>query len=165
MIKILAVSDTHRSIDNLRAAIELNPDVDYVFHMGDGIADLDAVDIPVPYEKIIRVRGNCDLNRAPWQIVESIGGCRILAVHGHVHDVKESIDRLVYTALDLGIDAVFFGHTHRPIGRYEEGVFMLNPGSLADKIPTYAIVTLDGGKFTAEHRALTPFECSPVKLI
>ena len=157
MTKILTVSDTHRSLENLQAAIELNPDADYIFHMGDGIADLDSFDLPIPSERIIRVSGNCDLNRAPWQIVQTVNGLRILVLHGHVHDVKQSLDKLVYTALDIGADAVFFGHTHRPVGRYEEGIFLLNPGSLASQLPTYAIVTIKNGEFKSEHRVLAVY--------
>lgn len=157
MTKILAVSDTHRSLDNLQSALSLNPDADYVFHMGDGITDLESFDLPIPPDHIICVRGNCDLNRAPWQIVKTVDGMRILVLHGHVHDVKQSLDKLVYTALDMGVDAVFFGHTHRPVGRYEEGVFLLNPGSLASELPTYAIVTIENGEFKSEHRVLAVY--------
>lgn len=87
-------------------------------------------------DKIIAVRGNCDsevdqmvlsftlAEPSAWIFAE---GCRILAAHGHRHNlasIRESAD------LAEG-DAFLSGHTHVPTACLHEGVHMWNPGSLS----------------------------------
>ena len=49
--------------------------------------------------------------------------------------------------------AALFGHTHVPVNRTEEGVLLLNPGSIGYG-GTYALLTEKDGKLSAELKEL-----------
>ena len=55
---------------------------------------------------------------------------RILLTHGHRYGVKEDLQRLTYAALEQACAVALFGHTHEPFLAREQGVLLLNPGSL-----------------------------------
>jgi predicted phosphodiesterase len=74
----------------------------------------------------------------------SFGPHRLLAVHGHLQDVKFGYDRLSYYAGDQQATIALFGHTHRPCVEWLGGVLLLNPGALMDG--RYAELLLDGDK-------------------
>jgi len=116
------ISDTHGLLHP--GALEALRGSDLILHAGDvgGEAILTELESVAP---VVAVRGNTD--RGPFgsslpdtQVVEVAG------IHLYVlHDVA---------ALDLrpeaaGMDAVIFGHSHRPEVREERGVLYFNPGS------------------------------------
>ena len=115
---------------------------DAVFHLGD--YDSDArwlerrLDTPV-----IAVAGNCDMfSDRPRMARASFGPHRLLAVHGHLQDVKYGYDSLSYYAEDQQATIALFGHTHRPFTGWVGGVMLLNPGALMDGC--FAELLLDG---------------------
>ena len=76
------------------------------------------------------------------------------------HIVSMDITGVIDEAKDRGCNAVFFGHTHKPLLETIDGVLALNPGSLTyprqrGRRPSYAIVNLDQtGHLTAELKHL-----------
>ena len=62
--------------------------------------------------------------------------------HGHIHRVKYGLYELVCAARERKADLVLFGHTHKPLQEYEDGLYLLNPGSLHGAEGTYGIVDL-----------------------
>ena len=57
-------------------------------------------------------------------------------------------DQLVEAAREKGCNAVFFGHIHVPVLEEEDGVLLVNPGSLAfprqrGRRPSYAVLETD----------------------
>ena len=60
---------------------------------------------------------------------------------GSVYGVKTDPLRVVYAARERGADILLYGHTHRPLTDYEDGLHILNPGSLRAG-GTYGVVDL-----------------------
>lgn len=94
------------------------------------------------------VRGNCDAEVdgmvLSFDVLTpeksfNINGLSLYATHGH-HLDEVNLE---------GIDVVLYGHTHIPTKELNEGVWLLNPGSLS--IPKegscYSYMTLDGRMF------------------
>ncbi len=57
---------------------------------------------------------------------------RIAITHGHTENVDVTLQNLVYLAQEYECRAVCFGHTHVPINEIENGIRLLNPGSLSN---------------------------------
>ena len=53
----------------------------------------------------------------------------ILCTHGHRYGVKSSDGALVERALKVNARILLYGHTHEPVTRYEDGLYIMNPGS------------------------------------
>lgn len=74
------------------------------------------------------VDGNCDYGSNKI-IIKELFNKKIMVTHGDIFNVKYNYDRLIYKALENGVDVVFFGHTHAPTYFKEEGIIFLNPGA------------------------------------
>lgn len=143
-MKVLVVSDNHGDRDVLVDLINTyEGKVDKFFHCGD--SELEATDSV--WNTMLTVRGNCDYDPAyPDTRVTKVGSETILQVHGHLHDVKFTMNTLLYTAKEVGANFAFFGHTHELAVEYVDGILFLNPGSIRlprgqyASIKTYAIV-------------------------
>ena len=95
-----------------------------------------------------KVRGNCDFDaRFPDSVVVTVDGKTVLAVHGHEHDVKQTLMALYYSAKEKSADIVLFGHSHLYGAEMKDGILFVNPGSTMQprggKKPTYAVVEWD----------------------
>jgi putative phosphoesterase len=132
-VRFLVLSDTHgdktgmvRALDYLDAL-----KADALLHLGDFDADADFLgrELRLP---VTAVSGNCDAFRSmrPTEEILEVEGLRLLLTHGHRYGVKENLQRLLYAALERDCAAALFGHTHEPHLSREEGVLLLNPGSL-----------------------------------
>ena len=94
------------------------------------------------------VRGNCDYDeRFPSSLLIDVQGKSVLVVHGHEHDVKQSLLGLYYNAQETEADIVLFGHSHLYGAEMKEGILFLNPGSTklprGGKEASYAVVDWD----------------------
>jgi putative phosphoesterase len=151
MATIGIVADTHvprrlaRLPRNLAAALR---GVDLILHAG----DLDSNRVLIELAEIAPVQavaGNADLFRhgLPLTRVIELEGQRIGLVHGHggwakyltgkVRDwlgYREEYYLSIVAQSFGGVDAIVFGHTHRPHCEVRSGVLLFNPGSVA---PTY----------------------------
>lgn len=56
--------------------------------------------------------------------------------------MKSDLFRVVCAAKERGADVLLYGHTHVPMTDYEDGLYILNPGSL--RSGTYGVVDLSG---------------------
>ena len=113
-MKVLIVSDTHKSHRNLDLIIEREAPIDMLIHLGDveGCADyIEAVaDCPVHI-----VRGNNDFfSELPAEEEFFIEGQHVFITHGHYYYVSMNEERLKQEARGRGADIVMYGHTHRP---------------------------------------------------
>ena len=132
MCKILVISDVHGRLRDLRWVLN-NETADAMFYLGDGLYDLNAAlelrKEPVPYP-IYRVAGNCDVNYSePSEGMAPFGGVLFFYTHGHRYGVKSSDGALVERALKVNARILLYGHTHEPVTRYEDGLYIMNPGS------------------------------------
>lgn len=131
-MRIIVISDTHGSFHALESVFLRNSDADWFIHLGDGERDLDGflAENPQFTPKVVHVCGNCDpCSLSPGFFILPVGGHRIYATHGHTFGVKSSIEILKRTARENGCDIVLYGHTHIRFNGYDDGLYILNPGS------------------------------------
>jgi putative phosphoesterase len=132
-MKILVLSDSHSGLSFMRRCIEgVMPDV--VIHLGDHYDDGEAMQEEYPNLRFYRVPGNCDRYRASSALaetlVEIVGGVKLYMTHGHNHEVKRTLVRLLADARAMNAAAALYGHTHCPdCHREDDGLWVLNPGS------------------------------------
>lgn len=143
--RIVVISDSHGDTDALRRVLEQQPTARAIFHLGDGAREMESL-AETCSAPVYQVLGNCDsrlLQHPPTQEVV-LGGCRIFATHGHLYGVKHDIYRLTCAAREREATLALFGHTHTPFTAYEEGLYLVNPGSVSHR-GTYATVDIDRG--------------------
>ena len=146
-LRILVVSDSHGDRRSLRRILDLHGEAACVFHLGDGAADMEALAEDYPTAVVYGVAGNCDsrLRLFPEEQEVLVGGKRIFAAHGHAFGVKHSPLRFAHGARQRQADIALFGHTHQPLLHREDGLILLNPGSVMQG-GHYALVDItDGG--------------------
>lgn len=131
MAKVLIVSDNHGKKETLAGIIDKEKPIDLMIHCGDsefsgGLATLQKMaDVPV-----YAVAGNCDIfSDLPGRVDFDFQGHHILVTHGHFDNANYGTDEIYRKARLVGADIAFFGHTHVPLVRRDEGVLIANPGS------------------------------------
>lgn len=149
-MKILVLSDSHGRIAPMVQAVERTAP-DEIFHLGDCFADGEQLRRQFPDIPLVQVPGNCDCRPdQPAERLITLDGKRILLCHGHTYGVKTSLTTAGFAAEEQSLDAFLFGHTHRALCDYRGKTLFLNPGSIGPSYtPTYALLTLDGGKLDA----------------
>lgn len=126
---IILCSDNHGDRASLEYIRSKHPDADLFVHLGDSEMSEDEM------KDFICVKGNHDYypnGTIPDHKIIETAGHRIYLCHGHM-------DMLIYYHFDVmaryakkqNCDIVFFGHMHICQDISEEGVRLLNPGSLA----------------------------------
>ena len=173
---ILIISDSHGNVPALTAAlgwarqaqIMQNETFASAIFLGDGADDLplasSQADFSVPWHK---VRGNGDIDflipvslvleiPASQKLHKSPGDSsrKLFLTHGNRHDVNNGGRTIAAAAKAAGAEAALFGHTHVPYCSIQDGIFLLNPGSIgrsrSDAGPTFAVLYCpDTGPFNA----------------
>lgn len=149
MKKLLVLGDTHGHKSNIAAALSRFAGVDMIVHLGDYCRDARLIRslTKVP---VYSVKGNCDIGSdEEGELMLSVSGVRILALHGHKQAVKSSLLRLGLYAQEKQADIALFGHTHVPCERRFHTVRLYNPGSLGEPRgmrPSVGIITIEDGK-------------------
>lgn len=160
-MKIFFISDIHGSLFFLKKALERYKEekAKYIVVLGDVLYHGPRNPLPRDYnpdavasllneykDKIIAVRGNCDsevdqiIIEYPMMSDYSIMLCndrRLFLTHGHIYNEKN--------LPNLGQDDVLiYGHTHIPVAKKQNNIFILNPGSISlprENIPnSYAVL-------------------------
>lgn len=113
--------------------------------MGDGESELSVIRKKYPYLDLRNVAGNCDYASMLSQyLIVDVDGARIFCAHGHKYFVKSGTETIRSIARDNDCNVVLFGHTHIRYETYEDGIYLLNPGSCAvprdGKSPSYGYV-------------------------
>lgn len=150
-MRIIVLSDTHGNYNALKSVIDRNTDADWIFHLGDGEREVDryVLDNPVIAPKIIFVAGNCDYgSTSPGVFVLPVGEHKIFATHGYRHGVNGSLETLKRMAEVNGCDIVLYGHTHVRFQGFQDGMYIMNPGS--------ASCPRDGNKPSFGHIDISP---------
>ena len=82
--------------------------------------------------------------------MERILGVNLYMTHGHCHNVKLTLTRLLQDARSCRADAVLYGHTHQPDCRQEpDGMWILNPGSCGYGGRTAGLIEVESGKIVS----------------
>ena len=141
MKRLIAVSDSHGCVENLRDAFlqarESGP-IDVAVFLGDGVSDFDRVAPMLQMEGTLcfAVAGNNDYGaEEPKERVISVNGLRIFLCHGHTTKVKWGLQTLNYRAREEEAPIALYGHTHMADVCSEEGVLMANPGAICNRKP------------------------------
>ena len=141
-MRILVVSDTHRDRAALQRAILAQPSAEVVIHLGDGAEEAEDMKMNFPEKMFLLVRGNCDWGSTlPPEGIAEFAGKRIFYTHGYTYNVKYGTYEAISAARRQKADVLLFGHTHRPVTEYSDGLYIMNPGSLNGSYGTYG--TLD----------------------
>lgn len=147
-MKILIVSDTHRRIDNLDRALEQVGPVDMLIHLGDLEGSEDYIEAVMECP-VYMVAGNNDFySYIPREEEVQIGKYKAFLTHGHYYYVSMGTQMLKEEARARGAQIAMFGHTHRPVVEYSDGLIVLNPGSLTyprqeGRRPSFIVMELD----------------------
>ncbi|MBE6681512.1 MAG: metallophosphoesterase [Ruminococcaceae bacterium] len=135
-MKILVVSDTHGDTELLYSIVsKYRANTDLVIHLGDNLKDINEVMRDFPTIAKLGVLGNCDF--ASMYLDPVSEGCftaekrRIFYTHGHKYHVDYGSERLAANAKYKGADIVLYGHTHVALCKEQNGVLVINPGSLS----------------------------------
>ncbi|MBU3144314.1 phosphodiesterase [Clostridium sp. CF012] len=147
-MKIFFISDIHGSLFFLKKALELYKEegASYIIMLGDALYHGPRNPLPEEYkpqevanllneykDKIIAVRGNCDsevdqmLIEYPMMADYSIilyNNRRLFLTHGHIYN-EDNLPNLNEN------DVLVHGHTHLPVAKKHNKIYVLNPGSLS----------------------------------
>ncbi|TCT11610.1 hypothetical protein EDC18_1204 [Natranaerovirga pectinivora] len=147
-MKLIFFSDIHGSEYYAKKAIEVLKEEkgDYIVLLGDLLYHGPRNDLPKEYNpkgviellnanknNIIAVRGNCDSEvdqmvlkfpmMSDYTIIVN-NDKKIFATHGHIYN-EANMPQLNEK------DILIHGHTHIPVAKEKEGIFILNPGSIS----------------------------------
>ena len=146
-MRILVISDSHGGVRNVHYALESHKNAKHVFFLGDHVRDIESVKEYHPDRIFHIVHGNCDYN-SMLPSVDSVvlGGKKIVYTHGHNFAVKSGTTVLSTMSKKAGADIVLYGHTHIAKTSYENGLYLVNPGSIAASREggnSYAVIDIE----------------------
>ena len=142
-MKILVVSDTHGDFNSLLRAVKAQPDAEVIVHCGDGDEQVQLLKETIKDKMIVGVRGNCDWNSfLPSKETLKICGKKIFITHGHLYNAKIGLYKVVCAAREEGADILLYGHTHIAMNTYEDGLYVMNPGSCSGYMASYGILEI-----------------------
>ena len=131
-MRILIVSDTHRNHSLIPTILKEDGPYDMMIHCGDLEGEEEIISrFTGPECACVMVPGNNDFFcMLPKERSFRIEGRNIWVTHGHNYYVSMDTSIIRDEAKARGMDIVMFGHTHKPLVEYSEGVYLVNPGSL-----------------------------------
>ena len=162
--KVGILSDTHGSIP--KAVYQALSEASIILHAGDYHDPIRIESLewrengPLPL--VLAVRGNCDWDDTfPSERYFDIEHVRFYLCHGHSFVYESApwdtaIKNSVECAKALGLSAlpaniIVFGHLHKKMDFYHQGVRFINPGSATrprSGTPSLVILTIDNGTVT-----------------
>ena len=146
-MRIIVMSDSHGNTFAVHKIIDGNLSADMFIHLGDGEREMTLMKEKYPHLDIRCVRGNCDWNSSlPPMLVIDTEKARIFCTHGHRCYVKQGTELLLSTVRENGCNIALFGHTHQRYASYEDGIYIMNPGSCSQprdfKKPSYGFIAI-----------------------
>lgn len=142
-MRILVVSDTHGDLRSLIRAVDSQPTAEVIIHCGDGDEQAQFLKDNYKDKMVVAVRGNCDWNSwFPGVETLRIMGKTIFVTHGHLYNAKTGLYRLMCAAREQKADILLFGHTHQAMTYFEDGLYMLNPGSCHGYMASYGFIDI-----------------------
>ena len=130
-MKILIVSDTHRSHSSFARMIEKEGQFDMLIHLGDVEGGEYYIE-ETAMCPVHMVAGNNDFfTSLPNEEEFYIGNKKVFITHGDHYRVSRGLDRIVAEGAKRGADIVMYGHTHRPALEHAGDMLVLNPGSIS----------------------------------
>ena len=146
-MRIVVISDSHKRSDIIEKILYAQPEASEVFFLGDLASDIEDLQYVFSDKRFHILSGNCDyFSIYPSTAVANVGGVKIFYTHGHTLSVKYGTERLLETAKQNGCSIALFGHTHISKILYEDGVYIVNPGSCSkgrDFHESYAVIDIE----------------------
>lgn len=146
-MRVVVISDSHRRRDIIEKILYAQPTAESVIFLGDNAGDIEDFEFLFPKKRFYIVSGNCDyFSEYPSSDMAVIGGKKIFFTHGHTQGVKGGTGVLLKTAKQNGCDIALYGHTHIANILYEDGVYIVNPGSCAcsrSGSNSYAVIDIE----------------------
>ena len=146
-MRAIVFSDSHGNYDVLEKIMEMHKDnADIFIHLGDGEREAELISYAYPEKELVFVAGNCDFgsDKKDYDTIKFCGK-QIFLTHGARFGVKSSLDVLKNEGAKFGADIILYGHTHIPYTEYENGVYIMNPGSCGrprEGKPSYGIIDI-----------------------
>ncbi len=144
-MRIVVISDTHGNHSHLESIISKEKEADYFIHLGDGESEASSY-IEEMQGKFIFVKGNNDYSSSSPTEGELIAADkRLFFTHGHLYQVKYGLELLTAKAKTNRADILLFGHTHQAFKDYQDGLYIMNPGSAghySHGAPSYGVVEI-----------------------
>ncbi len=129
-MRIVVISDSHRKYNVIEKILRDQPTARHIFFLGDNVADAERAREGFPDRVFHIVAGNCDyMDMTPNFGIEKFGEVGIFYTHGHTLGVKGGTGSLLQRARSLGCQIALYGHTHIASTEYNEGIYLVNPGS------------------------------------
>ena len=156
-MRILVISDTHvprGAADLPKAVYDAIAGVDLGMHAGDFV-EIELLQRLRSLKETVGVFGNMDskaLREAlkPKEII-TVGAFKIGLIHGY--GPSGELTKVVRAEFGK-VDAIVFGHAHKPVNIIEGGTLLFNPGSPTDKVfspyPSYGLLDVTDGGIKAE---------------
>lgn len=146
-MRIVVISDSHKRSDIVEKILYAQPNASHIFFLGDHAADIEDLQYIFSDKKFYILSGNCDYySNYPSSSMASVGGKNIFFTHGHTLGVKYSTEHLLKTARANGCQIALYGHTHISNILYEDGIYIVNPGSCSQSRngrESYAIIDIE----------------------
>jgi len=152
-VRIGVISDTHipDKCEHIpEVVLNAFKRVDLIVHAGD-IVNLEAIDeLKSVCPKIVAVAGNMDsqavIKKFPVKEVFEISGFKLGLMHGRGAPIN--LMELLKDAFKTDDpDIIIFGHSHKAMNKFVDGVLFFNPGSATDCLSgdaSYGIIEIDG---------------------
>jgi putative phosphoesterase len=151
LLKIGVLSDSHvyDLVDLPKRAVNLLIGMDLIVHAGD-FTGKGLLDNLRNFGNFKGVYGNMDSlsvkQELPKKLVLNLEGFKVGVIHpsegGSPFGLKYRIKQQF-----IAVDAIIFGHTHKPKNELNDGVLYFNPGSITGKFParnkTFGILEID----------------------
>ena len=142
MTKILVVSDSHgddQIVEDIVA--KFGNKVDTMFHTGDS----EFYQKNPLVQQFHIVIGNMDygVDFPVAQVVE-LPEAKVFETHGHKYNVNFGLTTIMLAGEEQAADIILFGHTHQLLATMEQGMLLVNPGSISQPRGQYAYI---GGTF------------------
>lgn len=148
-MKIVLISDSHGKKQKVLDCLQKET-YDIVVFAGDGLKDVEQLDDG----RCIKVAGNCDIfwNDYPLSTIKDFDGVKTFITHGHKYMAKFGLFGLINEAKQNKCSLVLFGHTHSKLCTKEDGITLVNGGSIANG--SYALIEIKDGKIITELKTL-----------
>lgn len=145
-MRIVVISDSHGAGSIVDRILRREKDAQAVIFLGDVTSDIEDFTYEYTDKRFFIVSGNCDrFSEYPYTAVAETGGVKIFITHGHTLGVKGGLGNLIIAARQQNCKIALYGHTHIPNIKYEDGLYVVNPGSCSrsrDGGNSYAVVDI-----------------------
>lgn len=155
-MRILALSDSHGRQTVIEDIIERHYDINTLLFAGDGAKEFCAVSKFYPEKRMIAVCGNNDSlfsDFSPFEIVK-VENTKIFLTHGNNYHIGFGYEKIIESARNFGCNLIICGHTHVPKIYYNDGIHLVNPGSVSRSRKgrnSYAVIdVLPSGEIVAK---------------